>query len=211
MGTKGGAPALNQNAARSGLYTSQPARTVRVPENAGPGDLAQYAQALADLAFWIAEALADAEVEAQDEAARLSGLYAAVANELWQEAAVMAGETGIRPAALGRLGDEAYQALQARTRAALSLVLSQCHTAARQIQVVEEIRAASAPDVAGRMRGALVQDGEINPVLRYLASQMRTAKRMLRDMAANAAWQSRGTNEDSDLATRIMDVLRGES
>jgi hypothetical protein len=39
---------------------------------------------------------------------------------------------------------------------------------------------------------------------------MRSAKRIIRDMAADRAWQQRGVGDDDDLVARILKVIKNE-
>lgn len=191
-----GAPPGNQNAAGSGLYAKRPTVQITVAKDAQMGELAQNAQALADAALWIAEGLDKAGIE--DEQQKVLTLYASVGDELNHLAAELAGESGIKAAALGRLGDVAYETLMINKSRALSLILSQITTAWKRLKDREEIEG------SGLVQG----DGELNPVLEYLAAAMRSAKRMMRDWAAAIAWRQGGGDKDSDLAERLMEIIR---
>jgi len=194
----------NQNATKGGLWAARPRRTVYVPPDVGAAGLAEFAQDLGDAAIWLAEALAAAGDGAGDgagmhETARATGLYAAVAQELWQAAGELGGVSGIKPAPLGGLGEEAFETLMLKQEKALSLILSQCKTAWARLKAVQEVG-----------QGLIDGEGRIDPTLTYLAGHMRTAKRMMRDLAANRAWQERGRDGESDLTMRLLEAIRAD-
>lgn len=51
------------------------------------------------------------------------------------------------------------------------------------------------------------QGGKVLPVLKYLAGHMRKAMRIMRDLAANRAWQLGTHSEDADPAARILAAI----
>lgn len=186
----------NQNAAGAGLWTKRPVRTVFVPAEVGAAGLAEFAQDLGDAANWVAEELAG---EISHEAARATGVYAAVAHELWQLAGELGGVSGIKAAPLGALGDEAFEAMMHKQIKALGLVLSQCKSAWARLRAMGEVG-----------EGVVDGEGDLDPTLSYLAAHMRTAKRMMRDLAANRAWQAGGRSDDDDLTKRLLDAIRAD-
>ena len=192
-----GAPRHNANAIGHGLWSKSPALRVTVPAAVGLIEMAEYASTLADAADWIARGLAD-HVPVDGEDARLIGLYASVAAEMAQMVGELLGETGIKAANLGRLDDAQFAAMMHKEAAALGLLLSQCYSAWQHVRDQEEL--------AGN-KGLMVlsKNGwRANPVLNYLAGSIRSAKRIMRDMAANRAWQQRGIEGQDDLAARLM-------
>lgn len=208
------APAGNDNASSTGLYAKHPTHNVVVPVDAPPSELATLARDLGDGALWIAERLA-AEVEHitvdGGKAQKLIGLYAAVAHELQQLAAELEGVTGIKASPLGQLSAKRYVEINTKQTQALSLILSQCRTAWVRLQDrVTVLAAGEAEEEEGRKRALVELDGSAFPVLNYLATHMRVAKRMMRDLASNRAWQKRGEDDDSDLTALVMkDIENG--
>lgn len=204
----GGAPVRNTNAISHGLHSQSPALRVVVPTSAGLIELAEYAGSLGDAAQWIAGSLAE-QLGPLDTDVRLVGLYAAVAGEMAQVVGELLGETGIKPANLGRLDDAQFETLMRKEAAALSLILSQCRSAFQHIKEREEIGGGASREVEGGGQGLLIFDYKkdewrANPVLSYLASHIRDAKRLMREMAANRAWQQRGIEAEDDLAARLV-------
>lgn len=198
-----GAPVRNSNAAKHGLYASQPTRRVTVPAMPSTSELAVYAQDLADGALWISEALEEyiEKHPVKAEVPRAVGLYASVAQELYQVAAELEGRSGIKAASLGRLSDERFEMLMKKEAKALALILSQCVSAWKRVQDEQEI-----------LRYGLVDsEGELRPALNYLAGHMRSAKRIMREMAANLAWKDRGEQQDDDLSIRLMKEIETEA
>lgn len=193
-----GAPQANQNAQKGGLYARQPGDWVPVAVGVRPEGLAVFARDLGDASLWLAEALAAIDTP---DAARAAGLYASVAQELWQVAGEMEGATGIKASPLGTLSDEAFGRMMEKQVSALSLILSQCRTAWRRLRERHEIGA----------EGGLFDGEKLNPILGYLAAHMRSAKRMMRDLAANRAWHERGQDAQEDLAARILAAIQAES
>lgn len=197
-----GAPKSNENASKWGLTSRNPLHKVVVRGTVTMPELAQYASDLAAAALWIAE-----EIDAEGAVPRMVGLYATVAAELEQVAAELAGRTGIKPAPLGEISDEAYERLRDQQAKALSLLLSQCTTAWKRLEGVVLVMGGTRED--GSRKAALVDmDGDPVPVLNYLAGFLRSAKRLLRDMAANIAWRERGETNVDDLAAAIIRELK---
>lgn len=211
-----GAPKRNGNAEGLGLYASNPPREVQVLADAQPTTLAGFGRGMGESALWVAEALTlvigEVDGRAMHEANKIIGLYAAVAQECLQVAAELEGATGIKPAALGNLSEQAYERLMERQARALELILNQCEAAVRRLQHAEEIRAAAANEngilpLAGGLLVWTVKGYEPHPALQYLAAHMRSAKRILREMAANRAWRDRGQELESDLGERLREVI----
>jgi hypothetical protein len=196
----------NSNAVTHGLRSRNPALRVPVAANVGLVEMAGFASDLADAAQWVARELAE-QLDVMHSDARLIGLYAAVAGELAQTVGEFLGETGIKPASLGRLDDAAFEAMMAKEAEALALILSQTKSAFHHLRDQEEL-GGSRPDVFGSGSGLLVHHPDkgwrTNPMLNYLAAYMRAAKRLMRDMAANQAWKQRGLEADDDLAGRLI-------
>lgn len=190
-----GAPTKNVNAVTSGLYTRTPSRRVSLKGAMSAGTLAPYVQDLGDASLWIAETLATKAETGEGQ--QLASLYATVAHEMFQLQAEMQGVTGIKPASLGRLSEDGFNALIMKQRAALELVLSQITTAVQRVRDVESIEGTG-----------VILDEVVNPVLRYLAGHIRMAKRMMRDMAANWAWQQAAEREDDGLTARLLQAIR---
>lgn len=201
--SRSGAPRRNTNAASHGLYSLEPTHRVAVPQTVTVGELGDFARTLAAGALWIAEALDESMNHVPVTAAvpRAVGLYASVAQELHQVAAELDGLSGIKPAALGQLSDAAFENLMRAEGKSLSLILSQCVSASKRIQDRQE--------VAGM--GLIDSDGDVDPVLNYLAGHMRSAKRIIREMAANLAWKERGVDNSDDMVTRILKSINTES
>lgn len=206
---RGGAPAGNGNAVSHGLHSSHPARRVEVQPSVTFAEMATFADTLADASIDIADSLA-ARLDVAHKDAKLVGLYAAVGQEMAQLAGELLGETGIKPAALGRLSEEQFAALMRKEAKALSLLLSQINTAWSRLKTVEELGVEARPDVIDLGRGLIRVDGTVNPVLDHLAAHIRAAKRIMRDMAANRAWEQRGALEEDDLAARLLRQLEEE-
>lgn len=217
-----GAPKRNGNAVGLGLYASDPPREIKVLAEAEPALLAGYGRGMAESAMWIAEELTGVidglSGKGFNLASKAIGLYAAVAQELFQVAAELEGAAGIKPAPLGNLSKAGYERLMDEQARALELILNQCMTAARRLRMGEEIRAAAAEaekaedgkKILDQIPGLLVwaEGGlEPHPALAYLAAHMRSAKRILRDMAANRAWKERGQQKETDLGERLMEVI----
>jgi len=205
MSKAAGAPAKNANAAGHGLYSDRPRRHVAIPAQPLLPELALLAQDLADSALWIAEQLAVIEEQMDLQASRQIGLYASVAQELAQLTGELLGSDGIKPASLGQLGEEQFDHLMRKQVKALELIINQCAGATLYIRDREEILGTG---------GGLVMHYEeefnaINPSLTYLAGHMRSAKRIIREMAANLAWKMRGTDDNDDLSTRIFKQIEG--
>lgn len=197
-----GAQAKNINAVGHGLHSLTPVRRVEVLPDVGFGGLAVFTNTLVDAALSIAREL-ETRLHVADDDAGLITLYAAVAGELTQLAGELQGETGIKPASLGTLTDSQYDAMMKKQAEALSLILSQCVSAWQYVQMHEELKGQSGLLVRGKF-GELVA----NPVLARLAGHMRTAKRLIKDMAADIAWRERGSDDDRDLASAVMDVIK---
>lgn len=193
-----GAPRGNQNAQKGGLYAQQPGDWVPVAPQVRPEGLAVFARDLGDASMWVAEALA--AIEAPD-AARAAGLYASVAQELWQLGGELEGATGIKPSPLGALNEGMFEGMMLKQVGALSLILSQCRTAWRRLRERHEMGA----------EGGLFDGEKLNPIIGYLAAHMRSAKRIMRELAANRAWQERGRDAEEDLAARILAAIQAES
>lgn len=127
---------------------------------------------------------------------RVISLYALVAHELYQVAGELAGVTGIKAASLGQLSNEEFDAMMRAQAQALGLILSQCRSAWQAIQDHERIEG-----------NGLMRKGELNPILESLAGHMRSAKRMLREFAANRAWRQADEEQTGNLADRIRAVI----
>jgi len=208
------------NAVSSGLYSKSPSQRVKLPALVSVASLAPYAGTMADAAIWIAEGLASIR---DDRARILVGLYASVAHELYQLQGELAGATGVKPSPLGQLDRDAYEAMMANQARAVELVLSQVASAMKRLRDVEEIegeglwqgdqkKAAHDADQEDKLLLWLTfgEEGAPNPVLEYLAGHMRAAKRMLRDMAANKAWEQAREAQTNDLAARLLNAIRKE-
>jgi hypothetical protein len=193
--TKRGARRRNTNAAAHNLYSQQPPARIAVAPTSDAGALAEFAVPLADAASWLAEALARGIGNQPEHPAQAQiTLYAGVAAELYQLGGELRGGTGIKPAPLGTLSDDHYHVLQRDLSRQLSLVLSQITSAIRYLRAVEETSESGLVETQTRL-------------LTYLASHMRTAKRMIREMAGNVAWRERGTQDDSDIAARLLAAI----
>jgi hypothetical protein len=201
------APDRNTNAISHGLHSKSPAVRVIVPHEVGLIELAAYANDMGDVAQWIASGLAE-QLGATHPDVRLVGLYAAVAGEMAQVVGEFLGETGIKPSNLGRLDDAQFEQLMRKESAALSLILSQCKSAFQHLRDREELAGSTDKGVIGGAEGLLVwmetKGWRANPVLGYLASHIRDAKRLMREMAANRVWQQRGIEAEDDLAARLV-------
>lgn len=208
-----GAPGRNDNAKGHGLYSARPQRHVQIQVTVGLPELATYAVELGAAALWVAETLADAPAARNDiQVAKLVGLYASVAQELYQVTAELEGKTGIKPASLGELSDERYEALMGKQARALELILNQCISAWKHIEATEEYRQMALvrePDSVSHA-GLFIDYGEglePNRALNYLAAHMRAAKRIMREMAANQVWKERGVDREDDLMLRLLKVI----
>lgn len=203
------APRHNSNAEGHQLYSKTPLHRVVVPSDVVPVKLAEYARDLGDASLWIAARLTvEQDVVHSTDVYKTIGLYAAVAGELHQVAAEMEGETGIKAAPLGKLDDTSYARLIEQQTRALSLILSQLESAWVSLQARVEVLAEK--ESGGEIKRVLTpaeQGGKVLPVLNYMAGHMRVAKRMLRDLAANRAWQIGLNADEDDPATRIMAVI----
>lgn len=210
-----GAPSGNTNAASHKLYSQTPTRYVIISSAVSLAELANFASDLADGALWIAETLAEMP-ETAAGADQTIALYAAVAAELHQVAAEIEGKTGIKGSALGELSNERFDLLLEKQAKAMELILNQIITAYKRLQDGEFIRAAAIQnpaDGAIMPSGLLVKDDKdwvLNPILKYMAGQMRSAKRIMREFAANLQWKA-GGNQDSDLVSKIMKAIRESS
>lgn len=206
------APTGNDNASSSGLYAKHPTHRVVVTIDAPPSELAALSRVLGDSALWIAERLA-AEIEfvpvESPKAQKLIGLYASVAHELQQLGAELDGVTGIKPAPLGQLSVAQYMRVVEKQTQALALVLSQCETACQRLKDRVDVHAAKEEE-AGQRRVLVELDGSGYPVLNYLATHMRVAKRMMRDLASNRAWQKRDEDGEGDLTSLVMREIDNE-
>lgn len=199
----------NKNAIGGGLWSAHPAvrlpKLAMMPETVTLGQMAEWAAALGDSALTISEDLRDAVKASQapvdDDAATLIVLYAEVGHEMHQLAAEVAGEAGIKPAALGNLGRGAMEVLIKNQARGLELVLGQCMSATATIEAWKAL--------GGPGEGVL-KNGAINPVLRYLAGYIRAAKRMLRQFAANRIWQTANEGGHGDLIARVMAGIKQE-
>lgn len=209
-----GAPEGNKNAVSVGLHTKSPAVRVIVAPDVSIAGLSVYAVDLSDAARWVAEQLAD-ELSMDHRDAKLIGLYAAVAGEMAQIAGELQGETGIKPSPLGGLTDAQFDTMMDKQARALSLILSQCGSAWKHLQERQEIAAGIPQEDRIRLiggEGVVVWDSDkkewrAHPVLTHLAGHMRAAKRLMRDLAANRAWNLRGANDNDDLAARVMKAI----
>lgn len=204
-----GAPQRNTNAVAHGLHSQSPAHRVSVAAAVTVGGLAEYATTLSDAALWVADVLAEKLDQIDHRDAKLIGLYAGVASELAQLVGELEGGTGIKPAALGQLSDTQFETMMRKHAEALALVLSQCVSAWKHLQDHEEL----AGDNGVVVKGKDADGNEVeraNPVLNHLAAHMRSAKRIIRDMAADRAWQQRGVGDDDDLVARILKVIKNE-
>lgn len=204
----GGAPGGNTNAISHGLHSKSPVLRMTVQADVELLGLAEFAGVLGDAAQWIASGLAE-QLDPLHTDVRLVGLYAAVAGEMAQAVGELLGETGIKPANLGRLDDAQFERLMQKEAAALSLILSQCQSAFQHLKDREELGGGADRSVQGGGQGLLVWNEKsvewrANPVLSYLASHIRDAKRLMREMAANRAWQQRGIEAEDDLAARLV-------
>lgn len=211
-----GAPANNSNAASHGLYASSPERRIKIPADASSSDLAKLAHDLADGALWIAETMTIiSDAQTVKGAERIVTLYASVAQELQQVGAEITGEIGIKPSPLGSLTDAQYESLMDKHARSLELIINQCVGAWKRLEIEEMIRqgvvSTDGKKVLDAPTGLLSIDDKFNvvpnPVLSYLAGHMRTAKRVMREMAANRAWKLRGAERNDDLATRILNSM----
>lgn len=206
------APRHNDNATGHQLYSKAPLHRVVVPADVTPGKLAEYARDLADASLWIAARLTvEQNVVPTTDVYKTIGLYAAVAHELHQVAAEIEGETGVKAAPLGKLDEHSYATLIQQQTRALTLTLSQLESAWVSLQARVEVLAeredvADVKDIKRALTPA-EQGGKVLPVLNYLAGHMRNAKRMLRDLAANRAWQMGMNTDDDDPAARIIAVI----
>lgn len=206
------APRHNDNATGHQLYSQTPLHRVSVPINAAPGELATLAKDLGDAALWIAERLAlETTFVRATDGYEASGLYAAVAHELHQVGAELEGETGIKASPLGKLDEASYQRMMEQQTRALSLILSQCKSAWVALEArVQVLGEKEGGDEIRRVLMPVEQNGKVLPVLKYLAGHMRKAMRIMRDLAANRAWQLGNTAEEADPAARIMAVINAE-
>ena len=206
------APRHNDNASGHQLYSKTPLHRVVVPADVEPGKLAEFAKDLGDASLWIAARLTvEQNVVASTDVHKTIGLYAAVAGELHQVAAEIEGETGIKAAALGKLDETSYARLIEQQTRALSLILSQLESAWVSLQArVEVLGEKEDADNIKRVLTPVEQGGKVMPVLNYMAGHMRAAKRMLRDLAANRAWQIGLNSEEDDPAARIMAVIHAK-
>lgn len=191
----------NVNAGSHGLYSKHPSMQVTLPggremrwlkpDEVAIATLTPLAGDMADAAAWIAEELSDpAKMAALDgkgqvDAAKLAGLYAKVASELYQLAGELGGETGIKAANLGTLTEASWDGMMRNLLRMLALILSQIKTATSKLKTGEELF---------KGEGGLILAGDLNPVLAYLANHMRNAKRMLEEMAADVAWRRKKEN-----------------
>ncbi len=203
------APRDNTNATGHQLYSQTPLHRVVVPVNAAPGELATLAKDLGDAALWIAERLAmETTFVRTTDGYEASGLYAAVAHELHQVGAELEGETGIKASPLGKLDEAAYNRLMEQQTRALSLILSQCKSAWVALEArVQVLGEKEGGDEIKRVLMPVEQNGKVLPVLKYLAGHMRKAMRIMRDLAANRAWQLGAHSEEADPAARIMAAI----
>lgn len=204
----------NQNAAGHGLYSANPPARIPdlalVPESLSLERVGELARDMADAALAISQELAEAQGEGS-RGTMLIVLYAEVANELHQFAAEAQGVTGIKPATLGRLSVDQFERLMRNQARELHLVLAQCKSAYQAIEARREV-ARSGVFIGGEVRKegdqiVEVVGGEINPVLHYLAGHMRAAKRLLKQFAANKAWQMANVGE-GDLVARVWSGIQ---
>lgn len=193
-----GAPSGNNNAQKHGLYKKTPDAVVVVAADVSSVEMAVLARDLGGAALWIADELAAriANIEHKDQ--KLVSLYASVGQELHQVAAELEGESGIKPAPLGKLSDAGYEELMRESARALSLILSQCAAAYQHVF-----------DAETALGYGLFRMGGVNPVLHSLAGSMRSAKRIMREMAANQSWRVNGADDKDDLTARLMRMLNG--
>ena len=207
------APTGNRNASSHHLYSTNPTWKVQVAGEINPTALAAFARGLGDAGLWIAERLT-AELDARTrqslttavETYQMIGLYAAVAHECHQVAAELEGETRIKAAPLGKLDEQRADELLEKQMKALSLILSQCKSAWVRLQ--DKVQVEGERDGQEVKRAILDYDGKPDTVLKYLAGHMRSAKRMLRDLAANRAWSHAAKTEEGDATTRILEAIR---
>jgi hypothetical protein len=201
------APRHNDNATGHQLYSKSPLHRVEVTVNAPPSELAKLAKDLGDASLWIAERLdVEMEVALTTDVYKASALYASVAHELHQLAGELQGEVGIKASPLGTLDEAAYERMVEQQSRALTLILSQCMSA--WISLSARVEVLAEKEGADHINRVLTEaGGKVLPVLNYLAGHMRAAKRMMRDLAANRAWQLGMTNEEADPAARIMAII----
>jgi hypothetical protein len=95
---------------------------------------------------------------------------------------------------LGALSEAAWDDLIRNQIRALNLILSQIITAVMGIKTRETMK-----------EGGIVKNGDLNPVLAYLANHMRSAKRMIEEMAANVAWRRQTSSETTDFSDKFLD------
>lgn len=209
--------AKNQNAARGGLYSSSPAvratDLLLAPERTDLPRMAELSRDLGDAALTVATALSQAleAGELDPEEAALVVLYAEVATELGELEAVLAGGTGIKPAALGRLADGQYDTLLRNQVAALELAFSQVVSATRFLLAREQTTGEGF--VIGVRRDEhkqVVEVGTPDPILKQLAGHMRAIKRMVKRLAGIRQWKSARELGDTDLASAFFEEMEGE-
>ena len=200
---KHGAPARNQNAGGSGLYSSAPTVRVALPQVLSAGVLAPLARDMADHAMWLAERLAEAPGDEQ-AASQAAALYAKVAHELYQLGGELLGGTGIKAAPLGKLKPDVFQDMLLNEQRAMELVLSQLATAMKRLQDRETIQG---DGVVMNLGSEDDPDWQVNPVLSSMAGHMRAAGRMLRDLAANLAWRQISEGQRQGAAERLVELI----
>lgn len=206
----------NQNAARSGLYSNRPAvRAIDLllkPEATDLLRMAELSRDLADAALTIAQGLGQAAEEGalDPESVSVVVLYAEVATELSEMEAVLAGATGIKPAALGRLTDEGYERLLRAQVGALELAFSQVISATKHLLTRQEVGGEGL--VVGVKRdasGAIMRAGELDPILTSLANKLRAVKRMMKRLAGIIQWRQ-ARSEGGDLADIFLSNEEGD-
>ena len=205
----------NQNAAGHGLYSANPPARIAdlalVPESLSLERVGELARDMGDAALAISQELAEAQGDGNRGTA-LIVRYADVASELHQFSAEAEGVTGIKPATLGKLSVDQFERLLRNQARELHLVLAQCKSAYQAIQARREVNR-SGVIMGGEVRKegdqiVEVVGGEINPVLFYLAGHMRTAKRLLKQFAANKAWQLANVAGEGDLVARVWSGIQ---